>query len=87
MPEVMLLATILLCLAFGLALFLMLRSSQVTDRMLSAQLLGTNGVGLLLLLAFVLDLPSLLDVALVLALLAAVAVIAFTRRREARNAT
>ena len=48
--------------------------------MLTAQLLGTNGVGLLLLLAPLLDLPALIDVGLVLALLATVALAAFTRR-------
>lgn len=36
------------------------------DRMLAAQLLGTGGVAVLLLLAFLLEAPSLIDVALVL---------------------
>jgi multicomponent Na+:H+ antiporter subunit F len=48
--------------------------------MLSVQLLGTGGVALLLLLATLLELPSLLDVSLVLALLAAVSAVALTRR-------
>jgi multicomponent Na+:H+ antiporter subunit F len=50
------------------------------DRMLAAQLFGTTGVGVLLLLAGALGLPSVLDVALVLALLAAVTVVVFVRR-------
>jgi multicomponent Na+:H+ antiporter subunit F len=50
------------------------------DRMLAAQLFGTTGVGVLLLLAGALGLPSALDVALVLALLAAVTVVVFVRR-------
>ncbi|MBK1700059.1 monovalent cation/H+ antiporter complex subunit F [Thiococcus pfennigii] len=50
------------------------------DRMMAAQLLGTTGVGILLVLAQVLTLPALVDVALVFALLAAVATAAFTRR-------
>ena len=72
-------AAAVLTLAFTLAMFSLLRSDRATQRMLSGQLLGTNGVGLLLLLSLILDLPGLIDLALVLALLAAVAVIAFTR--------
>ena len=45
-----------------------------------AQLLGTGGVALLLLLSTLLALPALTDVALVLALLAVVAVASMTRR-------
>jgi len=40
---------------------------------------AATGVGLLLLLGFLLDMPASIDVALVLALLAAVAVAALTR--------
>lgn len=50
------------------------------DRMLAAQLIGTTGVGMLVLLAQAQARPALLDVALVLALLAAVAAVAFVRR-------
>jgi len=60
------------------------------DRMLAAQLLGTGGVAVLLLLAFVLESPSLIDVALVFALLAAVTAVAFARdprSRERGNST
>ena len=59
-----------------------LRGPTLPDRMLSVQLLGTGGVALLLLLAAATSTPALLDVALVLALLAAVAVAAVTRRSE-----
>jgi len=48
------------------------------DRMLAIQLIGTTGVGVLMLLSRLLAQPALLDVALVLALLAAVASAAFT---------
>jgi multicomponent Na+:H+ antiporter subunit F len=51
-----------------------------SDRMLAAQLIGTTGVGMLVLLAQAQARPALLDVALVLALLAAVASVAFVRR-------
>lgn len=50
------------------------------DRMLAAQLFGTTGVAVLLLLAEVLSAPPLRDVALVLALLSVLAVIAFVLR-------
>jgi multicomponent Na+:H+ antiporter subunit F len=53
-----------------------------SDRMMAAQLLSTSGIGVLLMLAPVIAVPALIDVALVFALLAAVAIIAFTRRRE-----
>jgi len=50
------------------------------DLMLAAQLLGTTGIGLLMLLNALGSVTGLLDVALVLALLAVVATIALTRR-------
>lgn len=50
------------------------------DRMLAAQLMGTTGVGVLLLLSQALNSESLVDVALVFSLLAAVATVAFVRR-------
>ncbi|MBS3973502.1 MAG: pH regulation protein F [Actinobacteria bacterium] len=51
-----------------------------TDRMLAAQLFGTSGVAVLLLLAEAHSLPALRDAALVLALLAAITGIAFVKR-------
>ncbi|EGV17260.1 monovalent cation/H+ antiporter complex subunit F [Thiocapsa marina] len=56
-----------------------------SDRMMAAQLMGTSGIGVVLLLAPVLAVPALIDVALIFSLLAAVAVAAFTRRRRADN--
>lgn len=53
------------------------------DRMVAAQFVGTAGVAILLLLAFGLSLPALADVALVVALFAAVAGIALVRRPAA----
>jgi multicomponent Na+:H+ antiporter subunit F len=55
------------------------------DRMMAAQLLGTSSIGMLLLLAPALDVPALVDVALIFALLAAVSVVAFTRRRVGQD--
>lgn len=65
------------------ALFRAARGPTVADRMLAALLFGTTGVGILLLLAHA-DTAwvntTLIDVALILALLAAIAGIAFARR-------
>lgn len=56
------------------------RGPLPADRMLAAQLFGTTGVAILVLLADALALPALRDVALVLALLAAMAVVVFVNR-------
>jgi multicomponent Na+:H+ antiporter subunit F len=56
-----------------------------SDRMMAAQLMGSTGIALLLVLAPVVLLPALVDVALIFALLAAVAVAAFTRRRQTKR--
>jgi multicomponent Na+:H+ antiporter subunit F len=47
------------------------------DRMMAAQLLGSGGVAVLLILAVATDTPAIVDVALMLALLAAFAAVAF----------
>ncbi|MCB2262022.1 MAG: multiple resistance and pH regulation protein F [Candidatus Thiosymbion ectosymbiont of Robbea hypermnestra] len=70
---------LLLLLSLMVGLARALRGPTLEDRMLSVQLLGTGGVGILLLTAVLLELPALLDVSLVLALLAAVAAAALTR--------
>ena len=62
------------------ALFRAARGPTVADRMLAALLFGTTGVGILVLLAFVQRSPALIDVALTLALLAAISGIAFAQR-------
>jgi multicomponent Na+:H+ antiporter subunit F len=54
-----------------------IRGPAPPDRMITAQLFGTLGVAILLVLAELLDRPALRDVALVFALLGAVAVVAF----------
>jgi multicomponent Na+:H+ antiporter subunit F len=48
--------------------------------MVAAQLVGTTGIAALQVLAPVVQVPALIDVALIFALLAAVAVAAFTRK-------
>ncbi len=54
-----------------------------SDRMLAAQLTGTTGVSVLVLLAEALSRPALADVALVFAVLAAVTAVAFVQRYSA----
>lgn len=56
------------------------RGPNPADRMLAAQLFGTTGVAILLLLSETMDIPALRDVALVFALLAAMAAVAFVKR-------
>ncbi len=57
-----------------------LRGPTLADRLLATQLFGTTGVAILLLLAPPLDMPAARDVALVLALLAAMTAVAFVER-------
>ena len=79
----------LLCLTIVLLVSLLLGLVRVAvgptpaDRMLAAQLMGTTGVGMLVLLAEALSHPGLRDVALVFALLSAVAAVAFVQRYSA----
>jgi multicomponent Na+:H+ antiporter subunit F len=83
MPDsnsILLPALLLLLLTLAMGLVRALRGPTLEDRMLSVLLLGTGGVALLLLMAAVLKVPALVDVSLVLALLAAVAAAALTRR-------
>lgn len=83
MPDsnpVQLWALVILLLTLAIGMIRALRGPTLQDRMLSVQLLGTGGVAFLLLMAVLLQVPALLDVSLVLALLAAVAAAAMTRR-------
>ena len=71
---------LLLLLSLGLGLLRIWRGPSFADRMLAAQLLGSTGMAILLVLAVLLDLPALHDVALVLAVLAVLAALAFVAR-------
>ncbi len=61
-------------------IFRILKGSTAADRMMTAQLFGTCGVAILLLLSVGMDNPVLIDIALVFALLAALATLTFIRR-------
>ena len=56
------------------------RGPTPADRMVAALLFGSTGVGILVLMAFADGTKALIDVALILALLAAITGIAFAQR-------
>jgi multicomponent Na+:H+ antiporter subunit F len=63
----------------ALDLFVILRRPAEVDQMMAAQLLGTGGVAILLLLAVATETSPITDVALTLALFAAFAAVTFVR--------
>jgi multicomponent Na+:H+ antiporter subunit F len=73
-------SSLLLLLTIVAGLVRVLRGPTPTDRLMAAQLFGTTGVAILLLLAEALREPALRNVALVFALLAVLATVAFVRR-------
>ncbi|MDW7774068.1 MAG: monovalent cation/H+ antiporter complex subunit F [Desulfobulbaceae bacterium] len=74
----------------GVALFLLLTVAMgmiriisgptVADRMMAAQLFGTSGLAILLVLARGMDMPELTDIALTFSLLATLVSMTFVRR-------
>jgi multicomponent Na+:H+ antiporter subunit F len=63
----------------ALGLVRILRGPSDADRIMAAQLLGTGGIAVLLLLGQVMSVPAAVDVALMLALLAAFVSVAFVK--------
>jgi multicomponent Na+:H+ antiporter subunit F len=63
--------------AVALGLLRILRGPAQADRFMAAQLIGTGGVAVVLLLAKAMELAAAVDVALMLGLLAAFASVAF----------
>jgi multicomponent Na+:H+ antiporter subunit F len=63
----------------ALGLFVILQRPADVDHMMAAQLLGTGGVAILLLMAAATETSPIADVALMLALFAAFAAVAFVR--------
>jgi multicomponent Na+:H+ antiporter subunit F len=86
MPEFLIAMGLVLLTTMAAGLIRIMIGPTPSDRMMAAQLLGTSGIGTLLLLAPALGVPALADVALIFALLAAVSVVAFTRRRTGVDA-
>ncbi|MFP4063656.1 MAG: monovalent cation/H+ antiporter complex subunit F [Halochromatium sp.] len=85
MPEFFLALALVLLVTMAAGMIRIIVGPTPADRMMAAQLLGTSGIGVLVLLAPALGIPALIDVGLIFALLAAVSVAAFTRRRIGRN--
>jgi multicomponent Na+:H+ antiporter subunit F len=79
MTEFLFGAALAVLLTVALGLVRILRGPGDADRMMAAQLLGTGGIAVLLLLGAAMGDPAVADVALTLALLAAFASIAFVR--------
>jgi multicomponent Na+:H+ antiporter subunit F len=82
MNEFLLAAACLVLLFTALSLYRLFREPSDVDRVLSAQLIGTGGVAILLLIGAASDETAVIDVALTLALLAAMASIAFVKAAE-----
>jgi multicomponent Na+:H+ antiporter subunit F len=68
-----------LLLTIALGLYRVVRGPTPATRMIAAQLFGTTGMAVLLLLGAALDEPAALDIAVIFALLAALAATAFVR--------
>ncbi len=75
-PALSIILIVLLLATLG-GLIRVFRGPEPAERMLAAQLFGTASVAMLLILSQVMEMPALLDVALVFALLAAVTLVCF----------
>lgn len=84
MSDFFLIAAGILLLNVALGTWQLVRGPRAADRMVTAALFGTAGVGALVLLAEATVSPALLDVALVLVILAAVAAMVFVVRGDQR---
>jgi multicomponent Na+:H+ antiporter subunit F len=85
MPSFLLaIATFILAMV-ALGLLRTVRGPAAADRMMAAQLLGSGGVAMLLLVSVATANASVMDVALLLALLAAFASVAFVRDAPASS--
>lgn len=71
---------VFLSLNLGAGLIRVARGPTPADRMVAAQLFGTTGVAILLILSLAMEESALADVALVFALLAVVVAVAFVKR-------
>lgn len=88
MSEILLAVALVLLLNVAAGLVVVARAARRRDAMLAALLFGSTGVGILVVLAGALGAPHVLDVALAMALLAAVLGVALVVRgwpAEARS--
>jgi multicomponent Na+:H+ antiporter subunit F len=79
MPDFLLAAAGFVLLIVALGLVRIIRGPGDADRIMAAQLLGTGGIAVLLLLGEATSAPAAVDVALILALLAAFVSVAFVK--------
>ena len=89
MAEFLLAAAGFVLATVAVGLVRILRGPGDADRIMAAQLLGTGGIAALLLLADAMSVPAAVDVALILAVLAAFVSVAFVKgaaRSEADGA-
>jgi multicomponent Na+:H+ antiporter subunit F len=82
MTDALIVAGLVILASLLAGLVRVVRGPSLGDRMLAAQLFGTGAVALLVILSVAMAMPALIDVALVFAILAAVAVVAFVRTAE-----
>ena len=85
MLEFLTAAAILVLITVAAGLIRIVLGPTRTDRLMAAQLLGTGGIAVLLLLATATQTDSIADVGLILALLAAFAAAAFARGAAPSN--
>jgi multicomponent Na+:H+ antiporter subunit F len=79
MADFLIAAAGLVLATVALGLMRILLGPTRADRIMAAQLLGTGGIAVLLLLARAIPMPGMVDVALVLGLLAAFVSVAFVK--------
>ena len=84
MSTAYLAAAFFLLLNIGVGLFRVAKGPTAEDLILAAQLFGTTGVAIVLLMAFGLETYDLIDIALVLAVLSPMMTIVFTILRSRR---
>jgi multicomponent Na+:H+ antiporter subunit F len=85
MADFLLAAATFVLAMVALGLIRILRGPGAADRIMAAQLLGSGGIAALLLLAAATGMPAAIDVALLLALLAAFASAAFVHAATDRG--
>lgn len=85
MTEVLLASAVMVLAAVATGLARVLRGPGDTERIMAAQLLGTGGIAALLLFGAAAGSSSAIDLALMLALLAAIATIAFVKKGTTRE--
>ncbi len=78
-PDFLLAAAVFVLAMVALGLVRLLRGPAAADRMMAAQLFGAGGIAALLLMGVATKANAVIDVALVLALLAAFASVAFVQ--------